>query len=771
MKHFSGMILAAFMALLTAMLVPVQAVAATPDYIGEIKVAMGDSAEDDLKGYVILKNGDTPIDLNQNAGGGIGSKGDNRVLLGYKTTKNRSEAITDLALMNMKGGYSVEDYDFLMNNQIKEQIIPFVEKFLVTIDEYRANYKSKIKANKERALYMHDLLNEFIDDDTGKPLGDLLLKKTKFEMNESVYNDLAPEKKKEHADILTIISQANGQATLAMEKILTRAADTYQNSWLDRFAETSYEVLVNETGRTPTDAKKELAKKYDDDASIILDKWDELRDDLLTYNEAVKFVNGYKAPDLDALKEQVEALDDDSDSDELIEARKALSDAEQSVMQYNKNANIIAVYEYLNARKYEDGTMLDFFMKTYKEMSDNVNALYPMVASLSDGQRAGLEFVTLEELIIISQTDTKAYQDADLTSMNPESIYKGVDRDIYKKGGVAITSDALRAKAMNASTERGIFETPAWLYVMMGVSAAATLGFITSTVAKYVLNKNIRIISNELNRVNTAITEFQEAGTNLLDYSFESAKRGLMEGEDVIIYQGELSKSLTMAKSYYAPGNSLCNKLMLGFGIAAVILVGVTTYLSWKEITEHYEVKYSAIPHYMVDEEDIVSYDKKGNKVILSNQSVYYKAVKCNRKSDAENFNMFDDCADMNGDIGSQWLALYANVNEAKAPIIASSLKVVKGSTEIPSGYKTGIHMFGSDTAFNLNSALYDWNKEAPSIYVYFKTDSGTANTTGSNFTAGSLAIAGGGGILAGAAVAALGMTVKKKKQEKAQIA
>ena len=772
MKHISKVIIALFMVLLTATLLPVHALAETPDYISEIKVAMGDNAENDLKGYTILKNGNKPIDLNQKAGGGIGSNGEKKVLLGYKTTKNRSEAITDIALMNMKGGYSIEDYDYLMEGQLKEQIIPFVDNFLVTINEYRANYKSKIKANKERAVYMHDLLNKFIDDDTGKPLGDLLLNKTKFEMNDAVYNELTPEKQKEHADILTIISQANGQATLAIQKILTRAADTYQDSWLDRFNKTSYDDLVKETRLSPTDARKELAKQYDDDAGVIAQKWDELRDDLMKYDAAVKFVKNYSAPDLDSLNEQIEALDENSDSEELLAARQELSDAQQLVMDYNKNANIIAIHAYLKAREHEDETMLDFFTKTSDEVQKDVTVLYPMVAALTDGQRAGLQFITLEELVIIAQTDTKAYMDSDLDKIEQESIYKGVDRDIYKKGGVAITTDALRTRAMEAAKEDVTYETPAWIYVMMGLSAAASIGFIASAVSKYVLNSTIRMISKELGKVEKAITQFRNEGALLDDWTFQTLKRGVLEGEDVVNYQKALAKDLTNAKTYYAPGNSLCNKLMVGFGIAAVILVSITIYLTWKDMTDHYKVKYSAIPHYIVDEEDIIGYNSKGEKIVLKNQAAYYKAVECNRKSSADFYDMLDNCADMNGDVGAQWLALYTNVNEAKEPILASSFKVVTGSNEIPAGYSTGVHMFGSSTAFNLNTYPYDWNKEAPSVYIYYKTQKGAVSTSGSNFSVASIAVAGGGGILIGACI--VGVCLKatgKRKDNKTQTA
>ena len=147
-------------------------------YVSELKVAMGGSAEDDLtaEGFTVLcdKSG-KPIDLNQGAGGGYGSKGDKKVLMGYKTTTNIREAITDLAMMNMEGGYSVDDYDLLMKRYMGAQISPFIDRFIVAINEYRENIVSEDEVNKARAEYIRTALNKFTDDDCGGAgLGDLL---------------------------------------------------------------------------------------------------------------------------------------------------------------------------------------------------------------------------------------------------------------------------------------------------------------------------------------------------------------------------------------------------------------------------------------------------------------------------------------------------------------------------------------------------------------------------------------------------------------------
>ncbi|MBP5755195.1 MAG: hypothetical protein J6W93_05045 [Clostridia bacterium] len=184
----------------------------------------------------------------------------------------------------------------------------------------------------------------------------------------------------------------------------------------------------------------------------------------------------------------------------------------------------------------------------------------------------------------------------------------------------------------------------------------------------------------------------------------------------------------------------------------------------------YYNVDFTPIPHYMVDEKDIIGYNKKGEKVMLKNQSAYYKAVECNRTESDEFYKVLGNRADMNGDVGKQWLALYAVKKELMEPILASSLKVVVDNTQIPAGYETGIHMFGTDAAFNLNSSLYDWNNDAKSVYIYFQTDDTAASTTGSIFTAGELALSGGAGIALGAVVSALAMKTKRKSDKKKDI-
>ena len=163
----------------------------------------------------------------------------------------------------------------------------------------------------------------------------------------------------------------------------------------------------------------------------------------------------------------------------------------------------------------------------------------------------------------------------------------------------------------------------------------------------------------------------------------------------------------------------------------------------------------------------------KGEKIFTGNNntSAYYRAVECYRSTDDKNYVALQNYSDLNGDAGKQWLALYSVKFEGKSPILANSLKVVTGSTTLPDGYSTGIHMFGSTAAFDLNNPYYVFNKEADDIYVYFKTDDSVVlpSTTGSNFSAGSVFLCGGIGAVIGAAIAVVVLLAAfKKKQQPA---
>ena len=755
MKRLFTTILAFSLAVLFVFQVPARAFAEgtanAPDYISEVKVFIGDYSAAEAEGYTLLKNGNDPVDLNQNAGGGLGSKGEKAVYLGYKTTKNSKEAITDLALMNMKGGYDVAAYDALYNEYIKSQITPLADDFVTMLEEFRTTYNGYNKS-KPRAQYARYLLDKLVDDDTGFALGTLFLNQTKYEMGDEAYNALSDSQKKKHADLITILAQSNGKATLTIANLLVRGCDPNATTWVERFQGITYDDLVEQTGLTPTDARKQLAKLYDDKAQAIIDAWDSLFDDLSGYDDAVAKV---ESTDLENTKVELEnkeraikKLSKTEGNEELIlEYVKAYDKFMAEYVETMSAIGTVCVYEFLQNEEYGDGTLLDFFLRPSDEV--NTKEIYPIVASLTSGQQIGLSYVSLRELIAMTITNNEDYERAEYDFMEEVSIYDGVDRGIYEPGGVALTSDARRAGVTEALEDKGILST--WTISMMAVTGIATVA-LAASAAGWIEN------AAKVSRINAEI-----------------AKNPVLQEYVDILGEATYSEKVINIKSFnlqdeierFTSASRLCKYMTIGLSIGVIILAGITTYMTWQDMKAYYNVEFSPIPHYMVDEKDIIGYNAKGEKIMLKNQTAYYKAVECNRAESDEFYNVLGNRADMNGDVGRQWLALYSVKKELMEPILASSLKVVVGKVDVPAGYTTGIHMFGSDAAFNLNNPYYDWNNDAESVYVYFQTDDTVsttgAGTTGTIFTIGVYALVGGAGIALGAI--AISLVMKKKKK------
>ena len=65
-------------------------------------------------------------------------------------------------------------------------------------------------------------------------------------MGDDAYNALPDSEKAQHADIITIIAQSNGIATLMIENLLVRAADAEETTWIERLP-----ICTHDTFRRP----------------------------------------------------------------------------------------------------------------------------------------------------------------------------------------------------------------------------------------------------------------------------------------------------------------------------------------------------------------------------------------------------------------------------------------------------------------------------------------------------------------------------------------
>ena len=855
MKKTLKCLLAALLSLLIAAMIPIQAFAETePEkkYISEIRLGVGKNAAEaaaSLEGYEILKdeNGNN-VDLNRNAGTAkFGGKGNKVVYLGYIRTSSDKDAITDLATMNMQGGYKIEDYRDLMETQMSAQILPFVEGFIAAIKEYRANYHSSNPENKARAVAVHDALNKLLDEDCDEAgLGDLLLNETKYEMGDAKYNALSESEKKKHADIVTIVQQAHGNAVLLMENLIIRACDTNEDTWIDRFLDTTYYDLLREEGYGlgSNKGKKALDLLYYDDAMKIVDMWDAFNEILNSFDESAVALSKVldaeiPEPSIDLQNTTIMNATDQELEAYANETTNLIQTVDLTATEYEN----VMIGPYLDSIDYKNGTLLDFFKQPVDTIKDDITVLYPLVASLTEGQRAGLECITLIDLIIFALTDENGYKEFDLVTDLPYSIYAGVDRGIYDYDNVALTSDAIREgkTGFENITDDG-FALSMWTKIMAGLTAASAVA-LGASVAFYVRSSAvIQSLEEQLGSMKQSLKAFVAADSsplaNLSTKLWEAKRSVKMIQSQIALYEGlidveestaikwyhsperkaqiraeikanvaeyrgkikvlesKLNKvepqyklydslmedtkaeisareaSIASKKSQIATRSRLSKGLMAGSTILTLAIAGFTAYLVYKDykaMADRYKVTFTVIPRYMVDAKDIIGYNSNGEKIVLKNQSAYYTAALCNRKSGDEYYETVGNVGDLNGDVGKQWLALYYEKNENKQPILASSLYFT-GNTQIPAGYQYGIHMFGSEASLNLNAIQYCWNSSAPDVYVYYQLDTSVkqgGTTSGSIFSSGTAAVFGIAGLAVGSLATALIMVLLRKKKEK----
>ncbi len=142
------------------------------------------------------------------------------------------------------------------------------------------------------------------------------------------------------------------------------------------------------------------------------------------------------------------------------------------------------------------------------------------------------------------------------------------------------------------------------------------------------------------------------------------------------------------------------------------------------------------------------------------------------------------DIADLNGDYGQEWLALYKNRSLKKGdPILADSLTLQYGSDTAPKDAPNAPYFFTYTYAAYLGDTAYSFNNKQNGIYLFWNADTAAGTkaraaenagaaagntpnkTTASFFSAGQLALCSVAGLLAGIFCSVLVMILKKKRE------
>ena len=256
----------------------------------------------------------------------------------------------------------------------------------------------------------------------------------------------------------------------------------------------------------------------------------------------------------------------------------------------------------------------------------------------------------------------------------------------------------------------------------------------------------------------------------------------------------QLGDAQRIAKQTANTGLVTAGKWLMGIGGALMIMAAA---LKAVQLYQYYHRTFTQIPVMIVDEADIVSYttNSEGKKVknITFDQFVYYEVVKCNRQEIGINASAqtgvsdyaswgCGDAADINGDVGKQWLAIYANRSTKKGnPILADSFVLRTGKEEIakggkatdaanmPSGCNGCLHMFSSESPLRIDNEKFCYRSDNNGMFLYWKGDEkafADASQTASAFGSGGyMALTGVGGLALGIVGTAL-FTGRKKKEQ-----
>ncbi len=701
-------------------------------YISELilcSAASADEAEAKLKdqGYKLLVSDN----LNENLSEGM--------YLGYKSTANPSEAITNISAMNMQGKYSFSDYEILME-KMKENVSATIDGLIPMITSYRNNYK----AGAVIATEVYTILNKFYEDDSGKKMGDYLLT-----------CDLS-----DTTDITKVFMQGCSSFIVDIQQLLFLAGESESDqAWIEKMASSDPDYLLDtylKSYPTPNKAFSAIAAKYGDTADSIRSTWDNFYENLNKIKEKyftekdgkLEFNESYLS---EKITETVNAnkteITDDMTSDQLDEQ---LNNTAAEAELYD-NISDMKLISYLDSLEYDGGTMLTFFMRSSDDVDDE--ELYTLAYYMGTSLAAQVNNVGLQQVISRTLLDGDTASKTSFDSINKTlesfetiSIYDGVDRSLFENG-VALTGATVeKSVSSGKSWSDGLFSRifqPSGEYKWADYFAFYVAPMFASAIFWFCSHiVNATMDQAIINMMESASVELPNQAAKLV------SNVSLIHNAPVYERTSGALAFMLFGKGSLSQG-TVAFRIVQGFKVFFFVLSAVFAVLSivYLFVTifadDDGTVEYTSIPNHIVDTistengDDYIAYDTVKN---LSGSA-----------GDLYNFT------GKNG-----WFVLYSTKDTSAGAPITTDVKIVKGSTRAPLDHEN-MTMFGEKNAVNLTSKDYTGvNDKANGTYMYFNR--GEVSTVASAFTQGGFAISIGIGAVAGVL---LGIVLQKKPKKK----
>ena len=672
------------------------------EYLSDLRLIYADNYEEAKEILANTEFEDYKI-FNSNLNDNTGKTG---VWLAYKTTTDIEEAITDIAVMQMNGGYNEGNYQAMIKQSYKEYL-EFGENYLTAIEYFKTGYDAGhyLSELAHRQLNFYNVVTEGIEDIPeyeGERLGDIF------------FGGI------DASDLATMFMEGN---VYALENIRSLIA---------------MGVSYNENGMTYLEQVAEEATKYTADKSIYND---EDFDSLASSIAATLPVFNNIFSELEAYESELNYNDEE------------LTDLEIEYMEYMYIAKLMRGTNYLN------GKTLYQFCKDYQINKEDYSEIYPLVAALNEGQVAMTQVNHYYDVVRYSSSiKSSEALDEELASAeekygdNPFNVYTGVDRTIYRDT-FALTSAAYRADALTESGFAAYLRRDEMINTSMNIVGIAGTAVMALTGAyhiseKVALNRVMDKLYEQQNRYfNGSFVQTSTGNhvtyTEYLDYMFEEYRIPGYDGVNVSKYTAQqkfdviddllnkdsdffpgfdksrfveikqnwaemqeinpviksAKEAADSAQEHYAYSTSDLGFIYVLGGIMmliSAIRLGV-------EIFNYYHPTYDDIPTAMVDLIDTVDGDR-----YIKYDVVY----------EAETKNGDLVAADLNAFSANRWNALYYTKSyEAGKPLLAGEF-VISNNNNTPAKDYAPVHRFGEVVSYNLNK--YNFN-ESHSIYLSVK--------------------------------------------------
>lgn len=732
-------------------------------YISELRLIY---ADDYKEAQEILKEtefNDYKI-LNYNLNSKTGKKG---VWLAYKTSTDIEDAITDIAVMQMDGGYNIGNYQEMIEKS-KEGYIEMGEIYMKAIEYFKAACEADSFIAKTALRQLNFYTG--VDNHEGEKLGDIF---AEGNINAS--------------ELATIFMQGNTYALKNIRSLLAMG------------------VAYNEDG-------KHYLEKVEEEAAAMENNPDIYEDEDFT---ELAILISPAIPVFAKMFEELAAYEDEMNFDDDIVTEKEVDFAEH-----------MAIAEMMREVQYLDGKTLYEFCLEYSAEDEDYESLYPLAAALNEGQVAMTKVAHYFDVVRYSMSSLpESFIEEELTKMeaeygdNPFNIYAGVDRSIYE-GSFALTNEAYRAEAYTKEGglwtalfgEQGIGSTglhiaaavlsvgiATWARILrkgaadkpgaesivgdvaqrataLKTEAANRVG--SETLANFTLNgetgtHTYEKILNDLLERNLTYESYdfttQLSFMGKVNYmknriadgtvKVSESDQGLVQMMDIKVQKasdsaaGEYADAAAQgAKKSMSVNIGLVTSIMYIVSGALMLYAAIDTIL---DIYNYYNPTYKDIPVAMVDMMSTVDGDR------YIKYDVVYEATP---QEDGEY-----TAGDLNAFAGQRWNALYYTKSyEAGKPLLAN-FKLSYDNNEADKNYQP-VHRFGEGNCYNLNK--YNFESKADSIYLSAKQSENqkaavadVPAVVGAMIGKGYYFLIGGAGALVGAGAMFMINHIQKKKK------